>query len=129
MKTSLYRRSSNYFLIIGKLSVAALLFATIASFAYADNNERIEHLQKVASIAYDKMMQAKQSAENATKDAAFAEKKFAALKQKLATAEQEYASAKKKSDQAKVSFEHATRQWKEASDTLALEWNKAKESQ
>ena len=125
MKTNLYRVFLQCFRIIAQLVSAAAIWIALASFAYADElDERVEHLQKAASIAYEKMMQTKQVAENSAKDAAFAEKKMQSLKQKLIAAEQQYDSAKKKSDQAKLSFENATAQWKQASDALATEWNK-----
>ncbi|WP_156797008.1 hypothetical protein [Nitrosomonas sp. Is79A3] len=91
-------------------------------FVYAEN---IEALQKNASIAYDKMMQAKQSADTLNKDAVFAEKTLAAIKQKLTTAEREAETARKKSEQAKISMEQAINQWKQASDALANEWGKS----
>lgn len=125
MKTNLYRVFLQCFRIIAQLGSAAVIGIALTSFAYADElDERAEHLQKAASIAYEKMMQTKQVAENSSKDAAFAERKLQSLKQKLTVAEQEYESAKKKSDQAKLSFENATAQWKQASDALATEWNK-----
>lgn len=127
MKTSSYRKHSDRFPAIGKRCGAMLLCVALAAPAYADN-ESIKHLQKTASISYDKMMQAKQSADNAAKDAAFAEKKLASLKRKLALAEQEYASVREKSDQAGSALARATQQWKQASDALALEWNKDSES-
>ncbi len=86
--------------------------------------EAIENLQKNASNAYERMIQAKQSAETLAKDAAFAEKKLASIKQKLSAAEQEVEIARKKAEQAKISMEQATNQWKQATDTLANEWGK-----
>ena len=127
MKTSSYRRYSDRFPTISKRCGAMLLCVALASPAYADN-ESIKHLQKTASIAYYKMIQAKQSADNTSKDAAFAEKKLESLKRKLAVAEQEYTSIRKKLDQAGLTLERATQQWKQASDALALEWNKDSES-
>jgi hypothetical protein len=86
--------------------------------------EAIESLQKNASTAYERMIQAKRSAEMLVKDAAFAEKKLASIKQKLSAAEQEAEITRKKAEQAKISMEQATNQWKEASDILANEWRK-----
>lgn len=86
--------------------------------------ENIATLQKNASIAYDKMMQAKQSADTLTKDTVFAEKNLASIKQKLIAAEQEAEAARKKSEQAKISMDQAINQWKQASDALANEWGK-----
>ena len=127
MKTNLYPVFFQYFQVIAKIGGALILGAAFASFAYADElDERVEHLQKAASTAYEKMMQTKQVAENSAKDAASAEKKLQSLKQKLTVAEQEYESAKKKSDLAKLSFENATAQWKQASDTLSTEWNRSR---
>lgn len=124
-KTNLYSTSFQCTQVIAKAGGALAMCVALASFAYADElDERVEHLQKAASIAYEKMMKTKQVAENSAKDAAFAEKKMQSLKQKLIAAEQQYDSAKKKSDQAKLSFENATAQWKQASDALATEWNK-----
>lgn len=88
---------------------------------YAEN---ISNLQKNASIAYDNMMQAKQSADTLNKDAVFAEKTLSAIKQKLATAEREAEIARKKSEQARISMEQAINQWRQASDALANEWGK-----
>ena len=86
--------------------------------------EAIEHLQKNASNTYERMMQAKQSAETLAQDAAFAEKKVASIKQKLSATEEEAAIARKKSEQAKVLLEQATNQWKQATEALASEWGK-----
>lgn len=86
--------------------------------------EDIENLQKNASIAYEKMIQAKQSAETLAKDVAFAEKKLASIKQKLSAAEQEAEVARKKSEQARISMEQAVERWKHATDILANEWGK-----
>lgn len=79
---------------------------------------------KNASIAYDNMMQAKQSADTLNKDAVFAEKTLSAIKQKLATAEREAEISRKKSEQARISMEQAINQWRQASDALANEWGK-----
>jgi len=98
-----------------------ILNASVSPYAAAGN---IENLQKNASVAYDKMMQARQNAETLTKDLTFAEKKLATAKQKLAEAEQAAEMARKKSEQAKISMEKAVRQWQEASDALANEWGK-----
>lgn len=87
--------------------------------------ETIELLQKNASVAYEKMMEAKQAAEASTKDTAFAEKKLAIAKQKVAEAEREAEVARKKSEQAKNVMEQAINRWKQASDTLASEWGKS----
>ncbi|WP_292914201.1 hypothetical protein [Nitrosomonas sp.] len=87
--------------------------------------DTIELLQKNASVAYEKMMDAKQNADTAAKDAAFAEKKLASAKQKMAKAEREAEAAQKKSEQAKIAAEQATNRWKQASDTLANEWGKS----
>lgn len=86
--------------------------------------EDIENLQKNASITYEKMIQAKQSAETLAKDAAFAEKKLISIKQKLSIAEQETEVTRKKSEQAKISMEQAIGRWKHATDALANEWDK-----
>lgn len=121
----MYKKLGKFFL--AKTGNVLLLIAVSIYPAYADDGD-VERLQKAASIAYEKMMQAKQSAEDTAKDAAFAEKKLASLQQKLTAAEQEYASLKKSSEQARSAFEQATQHWKQASDTLALEWKKNEES-
>lgn len=87
--------------------------------------EAIEKLQYNASAAYEKMMEAKNSAETLTKDVVLAEKKLASVKQKLSAAEEEVEIAKRKAEQAKTSMEQATHQWKQATDTLANEWGKS----
>lgn len=85
----------------------------------------IELLQKNASVAYEKMMQAKQSADNLSRDAISAEKKLAEIKEKLTAAEQEVVGSKRKSDEAKIAYDHAQEQWKKATDALANEWGKS----
>ncbi|GKS68881.1 hypothetical protein W03_08850 [Nitrosomonas sp. PY1] len=87
--------------------------------------QNIEQLQKNASITYEKMMQAKQSADNLEKDFISAEKKLTEAKEKLATAERETTDAKRKSDQAKAILDQAVNHWKKASDDLANEWGKS----
>lgn len=106
------------------VKICSFFFLSILphSFTHA---ESIENLQKNASIAYEKMMEAKQSAETLAKDAAFAEKQLASIKQKLSAAEQEAEVARKKSEQAKILMEQATSRWKQATDVLANEWGKA----
>ncbi len=101
-------------------------FALLPSIAYMPlaNAEAVANLQKNASNAYERMLQAQQSAELAAKDAAFAEKKATSIKQKLSAAEEEAAIARKKSEQANALLEQATNQWKQATDTLANEWGK-----
>ncbi|MDE2387753.1 MAG: hypothetical protein KGN35_01510 [Betaproteobacteria bacterium] len=99
-----------------------LLIVLSTASARADT---IELLQKNASVAYEKMMDAKQNADTAAKDAAFTEKKLASAKQKMAEAERETEAARKKSEQAKVAAEQAINRWKQASDTLANEWGKS----
>ena len=100
-------------------STLCILSVLIASFAHA---ETIELLQKNASVAYEKMMEAKQAAESLAKDATFAEKKLVSAKQKMMEAEREAETAKRKSEQAKIAMEQAINRWKQASDTLANEW-------
>lgn len=100
-------------------STLCILSVLIASFAHA---EPIELLQKNASVAYEKMMKAKQTAESLAKDATFAEKKLVSAKQKMMKAEREAETAKRKSEQAKIAMEQAINRWKQASDMLANEW-------
>lgn len=113
--------------LVAKTGSVLLLVAVNVYPAYADD-DHVERLQKAASIAYEKMMQTKQSAEDAAKDAAFAARKRESLQQKLTAAEQEYALLKKSSEHARSAFEQATQHWKQASDALALEWKKNEES-
>ncbi len=103
----------------GSLLLLACLFAPVA---YADT---IELLQKNASVAYEKMMDAKRSAETLAKDAVLADRKLATAKQKLTEAEQEAEAAKRKSEQARVAAEQAVNRWKQASDALASEWGRS----
>lgn len=84
--------------------------------------DTIELLQKNASIAYEKMMDAKKSADALAKDAALAQRKVNTAKQKLAEAEQEAEAAKIKSERARMTAQQATDQWKQATDALASEW-------
>lgn len=118
MMTSLYPMQSNF----NFLFTSFLLFVLITPSAHADT---IELLQKNASAAYEKMMDTKQSADTAAKDAAFAERKLTSAKQKMVEAEREAEAARKKSEQAKIAAEQATNRWKQASDTLANEWGKS----
>lgn len=122
MKINSNFRKYNLTILFIRTCFILSLNVLILPFVYAEN---IEVLQKNASIAYDKMMQAKQSADTLNKDAVFAEKTLAAIKQKLATAEREAETARKKSEQAKISMEQAINQWKQASDALANEWGKS----
>ena len=103
--------------------VCFALFLIALSLSSA-NAERIESLQKNASITYEQMIQAKRSAETLAKDAAFAEKKLASIKQKLSAAEQEVEVTRKKAEQARIAMEQAINRWKQATDTLANEWGK-----
>jgi hypothetical protein len=103
-------------------STLCILSVLIVSFAHA---ETIELLQKNASVAYEKMMEAKQAAESSIKDVTFAEKKLASAKQKMIEAEREAETAKRKSEQARTAMEQATNRWKQASDALANEWGKS----
>lgn len=105
------------------INVCFSLLLSIVYMPFA-NAEAIEHLQKSASNAYERMIQARQSAETLAKDVAFAEKKVASAKQKLSATEEEAAIARKKSEQANAFLEQATNQWKQATDTLANEWGK-----
>lgn len=100
-----------------------IFFLSISPLMLA-HAEDVENLQKNASITYEKMIQAKQSAETLAKDAAFAEKKLTSIKQKLSAAEQEAEIARKKSEQARTSMEQAIGRWKHATDALANEWGK-----
>ena len=105
------------------VKICSIFFLSILSQSLT-HAEGIENLQKNASIAYEKMMEAKQSAETLAKDAAFAEKQLASIKQKLSATEQEAEAARKKSEQAKILMEQATSRWKQATDVLANEWGK-----
>lgn len=102
----------------------ALLLLSVL-FLPSAHAETIENLQKNASMAYEKMMQAKQTAETLAKDATFAERKLATARQKLAEAKREAETARKKSEQAKIAMEQSANQWKQASDVLANEWGKS----
>ena len=112
----------NFATLTTKICFIFFINILFLSLAHAEN---IKNLQKNASITYEKMMQAKQSAETLAKDAAFAEKKLASIKQKLSAGEQEAEVARKKSEQAKISMEQAINRWKQATDALANEWDKA----
>lgn len=103
-------------------STLFLLNVLIYSLTHA---ETVEFLQKNASVEYEKMMEAKQNADTASKDATFAEKKLASMKQKMIEAERGAEAARKKSEQAKIAAEQAINRWKQASDTLADEWRKS----
>lgn len=102
----------------------ALLLLSVL-FLLPAHAETIENLQKNASMAYEKMMQAKQTAETLAKDVTFSERKLATARQKLAEAEREAETARKKSEQAKIAMEQSANQWKQASDALANEWGKS----
>lgn len=121
MKTNFNLRKYNLNILFTKACFIFFLNIFGQSLVYAEN---ISNLQKNASIAYDNMMQAKQSADTLNKDAVFAEKTLSAIKQKLATAEREAEIARKKSEQARISMEQAINQWRQASDALANEWGK-----
>ncbi|MBP6058620.1 MAG: hypothetical protein KA524_09455 [Nitrosomonas sp.] len=103
--------------------ICFIFFLSISPLTFA-HAEDIENLQKNASIAYERMIQAKQSAETLARDVAFTEKKLASIKQKLSAAEQEAEVARKKSEQARISMEQAVEGWKHATDVLANEWGK-----
>ena len=105
------------------ISICLALLSSIVYMPFA-SAEAIEHLQKNASNAYERMIQAKQSAETLTKDAAFAEKNVTSIKQKLSAAEEEAAIARIKAEKAKTLLEQATNQWKQATEALASEWGK-----
>ncbi|MBX3616363.1 hypothetical protein [Nitrosomonas sp.] len=99
-----------------------LLIILLVSWTSSTQADSIELLQKNASIAYEKMMDAKRSADDLAKDAAFAQRKLATAKQKLTEAEQEAEAAKIRSERAKTAAQQATNQWKQATDALASEW-------
>lgn len=94
----------------------------LVSWVLSAQADTIELLQKNASIAYEKMMEARKSADALTKDAALAERKLATAKQKLAEAEQEAKAAKTRSERARMAAQQAANQWKQATDALASEW-------
>lgn len=122
MKIKFNPRLSNslcFFRKTGTLLILSVLFLPPV------HAETIENLQKNASMAYEKMMQARQTAETLAKDATFAERKLAVAKQKLAEAEREAEAARRKSEQAKIAMEQAANRWKQASDVLANEWGKS----
>ncbi len=121
MRTNFNFRKYNLTILFTKTCFIFFLNVFDQPLVYAEN---ISNLQKNASIAYDNMMQAKQSADTLNKDAVFAEKTLSAIKQKLATAEREAEIARKKSEQARISMEQAINQWRQASDALANEWGK-----
>lgn len=104
--------------------LAFIVFVTITVYSLTAAAQDIELLQKNASVAYEKMMQAKQSADNLSRDAISAEK-LAEIKEKLTAAEQEVVGSKRKSDEAKIAYDHAQEQWKKATDALANEWGKS----
>jgi hypothetical protein len=113
---------SNPVYFFRKTSTLLLLSALFLAPVHA---ETIENLQKNASMAYEKMMQAKQTADTLAKDATFAERKLAVARQKLTEAEREAETARRKSEQAKIAMEQAANRWKQASDVLANEWGKS----
>ena len=121
MKTIFVLKTFNSIKYLTGIHFVVFLSTLYLPLASAEN---IQNLQQNASTTYEQMIQAKQLAENLAKDAAFAEKKLASVKQKLATAEQESEVAKKKAEQAKISMEQAIQRWKQATDTLANEWEK-----
>ena len=94
----------------------------LVSWVLSAQADTIELLQKNASIAYEKMMEARKSADALAKDAALAERKLATAKQKLAEAEQEAEAAKTRSERARMAAQQAANQWKQATDALASEW-------
>lgn len=94
----------------------------LVSWVLPAQADTIELLQKNASIAYEKMMEARKSADALAKDAALAERKLATAKQKLAEAEQEAEAAKTRSERARMAAQQAANQWKQATDALAGEW-------
>ena len=94
----------------------------LVSWVLPAQADTIELLQKNASIAYEKMMEARKSADALAKDAALAERKLATAKQKLAEAEQEAEAAKTRSERARMAAQQAANQWKQATDALASEW-------
>lgn len=102
---------------------AVIFFLSILHLPLA-TAENIQNLQQNASVAYEKMMQAKQSAETLAKDTAFAERKLASIQQKLSAAEQEVETTRKKTEQAKILLEQAISRWKQATDALTNEWGK-----
>lgn len=121
MKTIFDLKVSNRF---NRLIKTCFIFFLSLLYLPLANAENIENLQKNASIAYEQMMQTKQSAETYAQDAASAEKKLATIKQKLLIAEQEVETSRKKSEQAKILLEQAISRWKEATDSLASQWGK-----
>jgi len=112
------------------IQILKLFFILFLSFFWQPlvNAETIENLQKNASVAYEQMIQAKRSAETLAKDAAFAEKQLNSMKQKVTTVEREVEISRKKSEDAKISLEQATNRWKQATDALANEWEKAEKN-
>lgn len=121
MKINFDFKICNFTILLTRTFFIFFLITLTQPLVHAEN---IATLQKNASVAYDKMMQAKQSADTLTKDAVFAEKNLASIKQKLITAEQEAVAARRKSEEAKISMDQAINQWKQASDALASEWGK-----
>lgn len=120
MKTVLIFAIPNTIKSLMKICLALFLSALFVNACA----EAIKDLQKNASITYEQMIQAKRSAEDLAKDAAFAEKRLASIKQKLSEAEQELEITKKSAEQARILMEQAIKRWRQASDTLANEWGK-----
>ncbi len=121
MKTISVLRAFNNIKPFIRIFLVSFLGILYFPFASAEN---IENLQKNASATYEQMIQAKQSAETLSKDAALVEKKVTSIKQKLSAAEQEAEITRKKAEQARISMEQAIARWKQATDTLANEWGK-----
>ncbi len=122
MKTAITRLYKFHSSKISYTIVGCLFLALNTLYSSISTAEPIEILQKNASKTYEQMIQAKQNAENLSKDVALVEKKLSAIKEKLSTTEQELETAKRKSEQAKLTFQQATEKWKQASDILANEW-------
>jgi len=121
MKINIDLKKFSFTLLFTKTCFIFFLSFFVPTSLHAEN---IADLQKNASIAYEKMMQTKQSADIAAKDAVFAEKKLASIRNKLAAAEKAAADARKKSEQAKISMAQAISRWQQATDALASEWGK-----
>lgn len=121
MKTALIFAITNTIKSLIKICLAIFLSAF---FVNVSAEAIIKDLQKNASITYEQMIQAKRSAEDLAKDAAFAEKRLSSIKQKLSEAERELEITRKSAEQARILMEEAIKRWKQASDTLANEWGK-----
>ena len=107
------------------VALVLVFLGSVSIFLSVANAESVQYLQQRASFAYDMMIQAQKNAETSTRKMTAAEKNLAIAKQKFTEAKEIAETAREESKQANAAMHQATTTWKNASEALAIEWEKS----